>query len=152
MVLSIIKDVILEECDGTDTITGNDPDILCEYSRMFYSDRKGKPTPLMTVRIYDIEVDTTFEQMFLLVGREFNSLYFTQHQIKQFCKDNKEMILNTKKKFVFLYKNQSKLSILYVDAGLTKHPFYKEYLYFTEVSLKSKAIRRALSFLIVAPK
>jgi len=86
--LSKDESIIIDPCDGYETITNAKKTFKSEIDKNFenlFTDKPSKATKETVVEVYQTTKNATLVQMFASFGADFDKLCLTQHQIKSFC-------------------------------------------------------------------
>lgn len=87
--------VVVEACNGSETIADSQG-VFSTIDKSFRNLKINKSEPASkktNLQVYELIKDASFDEVFYALGKDFDELCLTQHQIKKFCGFNDEWIL-----------------------------------------------------------
>ena len=113
------EDIVIKASDGKKTLYDAKDEFPYrdDNFKNWKLNNKGQATPDTPVKIYEMETDATFNQMFNFLNSDFDKLVLTQNQIRDFVKDHRSKLREDTYSTFFLFKENNKYFVADVHFG-----------------------------------
>jgi len=114
-ILRKIGEADLAPCSGKRTIVGAREVFSVYLDSSFKKIKANCATPAVKAEIHEMQENATFAQIFNSLGRDLNSLVFTQDQIIEFCTNYRNKLRQDAYGTFFLLKEGDQFFVAFVD-------------------------------------
>lgn len=115
--ISSKESVVIDAVDGSQTLA-QASDVFAENIGEDFTDygtdKPGQATEKTNVLVYEMAKNANFAQMFGSLNSNLDKLCFTQHQVKQFCKQHQQWLRTDGYSTFFLFKENNEFFVAHV--------------------------------------